>query len=118
MSREAIGFDLVERVGEAVDRIVLARFGRMAAAIAHRQRITRESLLRSLHSEAGRRAVRIEPATAAVGIETELGMAEQVEPLTCAVLRADAVGFLIAREQDDDVALRLEPRGLEVDHRL
>ena len=38
-------------------------------------------------------------------------MAEQVEPLGRAVLRADAVAFLVAGEQHDDVALRLEPGG-------
>ena len=79
--REAIGLDLVERMGEAVDRIVLARLGRMAAAVADGQRIAGEGLLGGLHGEAGGRPIGIERAAAAVGVETEFGMAEQVEPL-------------------------------------
>ena len=118
LGREAIGFQLVERMGEAVDRIVLARLGRMPAAVAHGEGVAGEGLFSGLHREAGRAAVRIETAAAAIGIEAELGMAEQIEPLARALLRADAVGFFVAGEQHDDVALRLEPGGLQIDHRL
>ena len=58
-----------------------------------------------------------EAAAAAIGVEAIFGIAEQFAPLGRALLGADAVGFLVAGEQDDDVALRLEAGRLQIDHR-
>ena len=66
--RKTIRLYLIERVGKAVDRIVLARLRGMAAAVANRQGIAREGLLGGLHRRSGGRTVGIHRNPPAVGV--------------------------------------------------
>src|SRR3954466_2406722 len=90
----------------------------MPAAAADGQRVPGVGLFGGLHGEARGRSVRLVGTAPAVRVEAELRMAEQVEPLGRALLRADAVGFFVAGKENNNIARRLESGGLEVDQRL
>ncbi len=98
----------MQGVGQAVDRIVPARRGAVAAAVGDLELIGLIDLLRDLHAEAERAAVAQRAATALV--DRELGV-DQVavvlqEPMHAVVRRIRQL--LIGRERQDDVAVRLE----------
>ena len=75
-----------------------------------------EGLLGRLQPEAERLAVAGEGAAAGIGVQRELGLGP-LAPFGRAQLGALALRFLVAGEQDDDVAVRLEARRLELQQR-
>src|SRR6185369_8712859 len=112
--REAVVLQLLERVSEIIDRIVGARPRAVAARIVDPEIIALEGLLRRLEPETQRLAVAREAAAARVGIQRKFGLGV-FPPFGSTELRALALRFLVAGEQDDDVPVRLESFGAKLE---